>query len=110
MKSSLHFFGIFLATTLFLAIELNNQTIFSHIYKVISPGTKSAQSAVENFFDNSIHSTRHYSKKIFDNSVPKVKDSVKSKMSGIIKSKNEPLDEIEDRDKEQLDQLIKSQK
>lgn len=108
MKTTIQFFSIFIATTLFLSIELNDRTIFNHIYQVISPATQSAQSAVENFFDSSLNSTQHYSKKLFDNSVPKFKDSVKSKMSGIKKIKNTPQEEIPSEDRQELDELIKS--
>lgn len=106
MKTALRIFGIFIATVLFLSIEINQKPIFGHIYKLISPMTRGAQEIAENFFDSSINKTQHYSKKLFDNSVPKVKDSVKSKMSAI---KNQaPQEQITAKEKQQLDELIKS--
>lgn len=108
MKKILGIFGIFIATVIFLSIEIGNKPIFGHIYNVISPATKGAQNATENFFDRSVNKTEKYSKKLFDNSIPKVKDSVKSKMSAVKKKAAEPLEDITEREKEQLDELIKS--
>ena len=110
MKTILGIFGIFLATVLFLSIEIGNRPIFGHIYKVISPATKYTQKGVENLFGAGVDSTQRYSKKLFENSVPKVGDSVRSKMSAT-KKKNAaaPLDDISKEDKQELDALIKSQ-
>jgi hypothetical protein len=109
MKTILQFFGIFISTVLFLSIEINRDTIFEHIYGVISPATKSAQRATESFFDRSVNKTQKISKKFFDNSVPKLKDSVKSKMSAHSKiSKNKVLDDIQAEDRQELDSLIKN--
>ena len=108
MKTALKIFGIFIATFLFLSIDIKGKTIFAHMYKFISPMTKTAKNAVENFFDSSVNTTQSYSKKIFDNSVPRVKDSVKSKMSGLSKGAGKPLEEITTEEKQELDELIKS--
>jgi hypothetical protein len=109
MKTILQFFGIFISTVFFLSIEINNQTIFEHIYAVISPTTQTAQKATERFFDRSMNKTQHFSKKFFDNSVPKIKDSVKSKMSASSKKKtNIILDDIQPEDRQELDALIKN--
>lgn len=105
MKTTLRFFSIFVATVLFLSIEINNDHIFGHIYGLISPVTKGAQKVAESFFDSSVEETQHFSKKLFDNSVPKLKDSVKSKMSAI---QNQPEEKITIKEKQQLDELIKS--
>lgn len=110
MKKILGIIGIFVATVIFLSIEIGNKPIFTHLYKVISPATKGAQHATENFFNRSVTNTESFSKKIFDNSIPKVKDSVKSKMSSVRKKNAEPLEDITEREKEQLDDLIKSHK
>jgi hypothetical protein len=83
MKTALRIFGIFVATLLFLSIEIGDKPIFGHIYKLISPATKGAQKVAENFFNSSADQTQHYSKKLFENSAPKMGDSVRSKMSGI---------------------------
>lgn len=108
MKIVLGCFGIFLATVIFLSIEVNDRPIFGHIYKVISPATKSAQNATEDFFGSSVKTTKTYSKKLFDNSTPKLRDSVKSKMSGLGKKNAEPAETITVEEKQELDELIKS--
>lgn len=108
MKVALSIFGIFIATVLFLSIEIKDKPIFGHIYQFISPATKGAQDATENFFNRSVNKTQVYSKKLFDNSEPRVKDAVKSKMSSVKKKSAEPLEDLTERDKEQLDELIKS--
>lgn len=108
MKTTLRIFGIFVATLLFLCIELGNKPIFSHIYKAISPATRSAQNLAESLFGSSIDKTQHFSKKLFENSAPKVKDSVRSKMSGIKNHNGKPQEDISVDDKRQLDELIKS--
>ena len=110
MKTIFGIFGIFLATVLLLAIEVKGNPIFGHIYNVISPATQSAQEATENFFDRSVNKTQKYSRKLFDNSVPKVNDAVKSKMSGVRKSVQEPLEKITPEEKAELDELIKTHK
>jgi hypothetical protein len=106
MKTALRVFGIFVATLLFLSIEIGNKPIFGHLYKMISPATKGAQKLAESLFDSSVDKTQHYSKKLFDNSAPKVKDSIRSKMSGI-KNQGRPLEEVSVEDKRLLDALIK---
>ncbi len=108
MKTFFKFFGIFLSTIFFLSIEVKDQTIFSHIYSVISPMTQTVQGSVENFFDSSLNRTHRYSKKLFENSVPKLKDSVKSKMSSNKKIEMSPQEDISNNDKQELDDLIKS--
>lgn len=107
MKTTLRFFGIFFATIFFLSIEINNNHIFGHIYGLVSPATKAAQKLAESFFDSSVEETQDFSKKLFDNSIPKLKDSVKSKMSAI---QNQPQEKITAKEKQQLDELIKSHK
>lgn len=109
MKTLLQFFGVFLSTVFFLSIEINHKTIFNHIYSVISPTTRMVQKSTENFFDRSMNKTQHFSKKFFDNSVPKIKDSVKSKMSAASKNKDiKVFDDIRPEDRQELDALIKS--
>jgi len=110
MKTILGLFGIFAGTIFFLAIEINHKPIFGHIYKLISPMTKATQQMAESFFDNSVDKTQHYSKKLFENSVPKIKDSVRSKMSSIKQTKNHPQEAVTVKEKQELDELIKSYK
>jgi hypothetical protein len=109
MRSILKTFGILSTFLCFLSISVDGKPIFNSIYQVISPITMSAQEMTENFLERSVSNTKIYSKKIFDNSVPKVKDSVKSKFSA--QQKLAPLtieEKISDEDKEELDALIKN--
>lgn len=108
MKYVLGVLGIFIVTVLFLSIEVSGKPIFAHIYKVISPATTSAQAATENFFNSSVNKTQRYSKKLFDNSVPHVGDSVNSKMSSLKKQAGTPAEQITNKEKQELDELIKS--
>ncbi len=108
IKTTLSIFGLLVGFLLFMSITVNNKPMFSHVYEFISPATKYAQNKTEEFFEKSFQSTQTYSKKIFDNSVPKVKDSVKSKLAAQGKVGSEPLEKIPIEDKEELDQLIKN--
>ncbi len=93
-----------------LSVTINDKPIVSYIYKAISPATTYSQDAIASFFNRSVNSTEKYSKKLFDNSVPKVKDSVDSKLSSTLKkaAASEPQEKILDREKQELDQLIKN--
>ena len=106
MRKILGVFGIFIATVLFLSIEIKHEPIFGHIYGLISPATKSVQDATENFFDSSYDKTHRYSKRLFENSIPKVDDTVKSKMSSAKRNIGEPAEKIYEEEKEKLDDLI----
>lgn len=109
MKTILKIFGLLFGFLLFLTIEIKDKPIFTHIYGVISPATQYAQNTTEDFFARSFSSTQTYSKKLFDNSVPKVKDSVKSKLSAQKKILvEEPAERITEKEKAELDQLIKN--
>lgn len=111
MKTVFKITGLLFGFLLFLSITVNDKPIFSHIYKVISPATTYSQEAVASFFDRSMNSTEKYSKKLFDNSVPKrVKDSVDSKLSSTLKraAAREPEEQIHENEKRELDQLIKN--
>lgn len=109
MKTALKITGLLFGFLLFLSIEVKDRPIFSHIYGLISPATQFAQNATEDFFERSVDSTQTYSKKLFDNSVPKVKDSVKSKLAAQKKVMvDEPAEKITEKDKEELNSLIKN--
>jgi hypothetical protein len=108
MKTALRIFGIFVATLLFLSIEIGDKPIFGHIYKLISPATRDAQKLAESFFDSSVDQTNNYSKKLFENSSPRLRDSVKSKMSSIKNHQGRPQEDLTVQDKNELDALIKS--
>ena len=109
MKSIFKTIGILTAFLCFLSINVDGKPIFNSIYRVISPITLSAQEVTEAFLKRSVSNTKDYSKKIFDNSVPKVKDTVKSKFSAHQKVIHLPVEEkITDGDREELDALIKN--
>lgn len=109
MRSFFKLIGILSAFLFFLSINVNGKPIFNSIYKVISPMTLSIQDVTEGFLKRSVSNTKDYSKKIFDNSVPKVRDSVKSKFSANQKNAMSTIEEkITDEDKEELDALIKN--
>ncbi len=109
MRAVIKLCGISLGLILILSITFRDRTLFSHIYELTSPVTIYAQESVEEFFTRSITGTQDYSRKIFDNSVPKLRDSVKSKLSASTQiDTSVPQDKISDEDKEVLDQLIKN--
>ncbi len=108
MTTVLKICGVLFSFLFFLSITLNDQTIFEHIYGVISPATTYVQNTAEKFFNSSVAGTKTYSKKIFDNSVPKLKDSVDSKLSGRSKKVNAPAERITEEEKAELNQLIKN--
>ena len=109
MKSAFKVLGLFTFFLLILSITFQGKTFFDHIYRVISPMTIAAQKATEDFFHRSVTGTKSYSKKIFDNSIPNLKDSVKSKLaSPQQRSINEPNEVITTEEKEELNDLIKN--
>jgi len=110
MKTALKICGIIIGFFVFLSITVKNKPIFNYIYEVTSPATKFAQNATEEFFGRSVNSTEEYSKKLFDNSVPKVRDAVDSKLSSTLKraAATEPEEKILESEKKELDQLIKN--
>jgi hypothetical protein len=110
MKAALKISGLLIGFLLFLSVTINGKPIFNYVYDAISPATKYAQNATQDFFGRSMNSTEVYSKKLFDNSVPKVKDSVKSKLSSTLKKAvaAEPEEKIMESEKKELDQLIKN--
>jgi len=97
MRNTLKFFGVCVALVLFLAITINDKTIFNYIYTVISPATKVSQELTQNLVSAAFKKTHGYGKKLFDNSVPTVKSAA-----------NSATEIIDDTEKEQLDTLIKN--
>ncbi len=89
-----------------LSITIDDRTIFHHIYSPLSKLTIPAQEITENLVSKGVRSTASYSKKLFANSIPRVKDSVKSKLSAPIKS-GLPGEYVDNVDKEKLDELLK---
>lgn len=102
--------SILLVTFVFiLSFEFGNRTLFSHLYEYVSPASKMAQKKTSGFIEKSLATTKDYSKKLFDNSVPKFKDSVKSQLSSRGKVRGgEPAEKITEDEKSQLNDLIKN--
>lgn len=107
MKTAWQITGLFFLFLIMMSITIKNKTVFNHIYGVISPVTEFGQETTENAFGYLADKTSHYSAKLFNNSVPKVKDSVKSRVAAPGRNV-EPLERIPAEDKEKLDNLIKS--
>ena len=113
MRKLLQISGLSLGLILVLSITIRQRTLFNHIYSVISPMTIAAQNATERFFAKSVDSTKSYSKKLFQNSVPAMRDTVKSKAAGLKRSfensnEEKPAEEITPAEKQELDSLIRS--
>jgi len=95
--------------TFILSFEVGNKPLFGHLYEYVAPASKLAQKKTTGFLEDSFETTKDYSKKLFDNSVPKFKDSVKSKLSSRGKVKGgEPAEKITEEEKSQLNDLIKN--
>lgn len=110
MITALKICGILVGFFVFLSITIKNKPIFNYVYDVTSPATRYVQNLTGNFFNHSMNSTEEYSKKLFDNSVPKVKDTVDSKLASTLKraAKAAPEEKILESEKRELDQLIKN--
>lgn len=104
IKTTCLFFGFIL----FLSITVKEKPIFMYVYGVISPATTFIQDTTETAIQKSLAGTQKITKKLFDNSVPKM-DSVKTRLSGNKKTTyGEPDEKISNEDKSELDQLIKN--
>jgi hypothetical protein len=90
-----------------LSINIKGRPVFGHIYEFISPATRHAQKSAEDLMEKSFSTTKKYSKKLFDNSVPRMKDSVKSKLSSTERA-GEPAERITEKEKAELGDLIKN--
>ena len=109
IKSFIKLFVLTITLVLVLSVTVKDKPLFTHIYNFISPATTSAQKATEGFLKSSLSTTQTYSRKLFDNSVPKMKDSVKSRLSSNKKMEvAEPAERITDSEKAELDDLIKN--
>lgn len=107
IKSAIKLSILLVVFVFLLSINIQGRPVFSHIYKFISPATKHAQQSAEDLMEKSLSTTRKYSKKLFDNSVPRMKDSVKSKLSST-QREGEPAEKITEKEKSELDALIKN--
>lgn len=101
--------GICFLTVFVLCLQINGRPIFEPVYSVLSHLTVPFQNGAESVIGSAFDSTQDYSRKIFNNSVPKVKDAVKSRASAPVRSTGgKPSEEILTEEKEELDELIKS--
>ena len=109
IKTTIKVTALLFVFVFILSIDVGNKPLFSHLYEFVSPATKYAQKNTEGFLKKSISTTQDYSKKLFDNSVPRFKDSVKSKLSSQGKVRGgEPAEHISEKEKSQLNDLIKN--
>ncbi len=104
MISIAKYFILFIVCILFLSINVNDKPLFGHIYGVISPATETVQDTIQGFFSDSYSHTHKVSKQLFDNSVPKMKDKISSKLSA---PAGKPQEKIKRQEQEELDSLIK---
>jgi hypothetical protein len=109
MKTSLKMLGLLVLFILAFSMTIRDRPLFSYVYDLISPATKSAQIATEGFLKISLSSTQTYSKKLFDNSVPHLNHPVKSNFFASQNVEIEhPAERITDEEKSQLNELIKN--
>lgn len=108
MKTLITIAGVFTLTVLFLCVNIGGKPIFEPIYSVLSHVTVPVQNATVSLLGSAFNSTQDYSRKLFHNSVPKVKDAVKSRASAPVRAGGEPSEVILVEEKEELDELIKS--
>jgi len=99
---------LFFAFTFVMSLTIKEKPLFMYVYGVISPATQFIQDTTKTAIQKSLAGTQSLTKKLFDNSVPKL-DSVKTRLSGNKKTTYEESDEkISNEDQEELDQLIKN--
>jgi hypothetical protein len=110
MKTILKIFGLCFLTVFGLCLNINGKPVFEPVYSALSHVTIPFQNATGSLLANAMKSTQEYSRKIFNNSVPKMKDAVKSRASAPTRNptKGVPSEVIMVEEKEELDDLIKS--
>lgn len=105
---------VFICSTFFilLSITINEKPIFYHIYTVTSHITVPVQKLTTSIFSKAADSATAYSRKLFDNSVPKLKDAVRSKASAPSRSRagGPPEEVIHVDEQRELEALIKNHK
>jgi hypothetical protein len=108
MKTALQIVGISFLTIFILCLNVNGRPIFEPVYSVLSHVTIPFQNATASLMGSALDSTQNYSRKLFNNSVPKVKDAVKARAAAPMRQSGEPKEVIMVEEKEELDELIKS--
>jgi hypothetical protein len=87
---------------------VNGRPLFNPVYSALSHITIPVQNAASSLLAGAFDSTQTYSRKLFNNSVPKVRDAVKARASAPMRSLSVPAEVILTEEKEELDDLIKS--
>lgn len=109
MKTALQIAGICALTIFVLCMNVNGKPIFTPVYSVLSHITIPFQNATGSLLSSALDSTQDYSRRLFNNSVPKMRDAVKSRASAPVRAATgAPSEEILVEEKEELDELIKS--
>ncbi len=112
MKTLIKIVGICVVTIFVLCLNVNGKPLFEPFYKILSHISIPVQNATASLFASVLESGQDYSRKLFHNSVPKVRDAVKSRasgpsrLSGVVNG--EPKEEILHEEKAELDDLIKT--
>ena len=110
MNVALKCLGFFVMLICLLSITINKRSLFSYFYAASHPIVSVVQDTTESIVGSAYKATSDYTRRLFGNSHPRFKDSVKSKMSATQKAVSEPLEEIHQQEKAQLDDLIKTHK
>lgn len=108
MSTIIRIIGISGLTIFILCMNVNGKPIFEPLYSIMSHVTVPFQNVSRSLLSSAFTSVQDYSRRLFQNSVPKVRDSVKSRVSAPSRKTGAPSEEILAREKEQLDELIKS--
>jgi hypothetical protein len=109
MGRSIKVLGLLFAFILFLSITIKERPVFSYIYEILSPISVPAQKHLSLILHDTMVSTQEFSRKLFNNSIPRAKDTVNSKLSSNKKFDVEKnLDAASDEDRAQLEALIKN--
>ena len=110
MKTLLKIIGLCFLTVFVLCLNINGKPLFEPVYSVLSHVSIPFQNATASLLASAASSTQEYSRKLFNNSVPKVRDAVKSRAAAPSRDfvKGTPSEEIMVEEKEELDDLIKS--
>jgi hypothetical protein len=100
MKMIFAAFSIFVATYLLLSIDLSGRPIFSYLYKITAPFSKSIQRSVESLMGKGIVESKEVGGKLFNNSLPK--------KSTALKKEKAPEENLSEAEKIELNSLIKN--
>lgn len=109
ITTAIRIVAISFLTVFILCLNVNGKPIFQSVYSVLSHVTIPFQNATGSLFASAFDSTQNYTRKIFNNSVPKMKDAVKARAAAPVRqASGEPKEVILVEEKEELDELIKS--